>query len=480
MSAAVSPSAAGDRDDEESVPLVSHSTYKLSDPKLRGMLILCLTSFFSVNFSVNVGSSFFPQVAANSFQMSSSVIGLILAVYPAALGALSPVTILLSTYFGRFNVVLFGLVLQVLSLFIYGASSSVFGFFVSNLIQGFAGGCVRNATNSLFVANVENLSDVLSLQQMASEFGAIIATFAGGWLFSKFGFSWTFYSTAIIIAVSLVSNLTVFLFCFNNWKELDRANQNQLKTSDFLAILRILLDRVTVACVASITILALMFGSLEVILAPHLQMALNIDTGFVGLLMIIPGVGSGLSAGIAGYIVKWLGARNTIAVTVLLCGVSNLLLGPMPIILDRIPGPAVAWTFMVCGLVLLGLSIGIGFIPILPVMRDSSEARVKEANLPTAVVSDVISAIFMSAFAVGLILGPIIAGALMQVLPKRQQVSCVGNVEQCSSAAQWASFIFGSLCILCSVLVCITVPNAPKTKTLEASSNQEDENEGDE
>jgi MFS family permease len=437
--------------------------YKLSDPRLKGMLILCLTSFFAINFSVSISGSFFPQVAAGRFHLTPSLIGLVLAIYPASLAVFSPLTILLSTYFGRFAVLFLGLVLQVISLFMFGASSTLWGFFFSKVVQGFAGGCVRNATSSLFVVNVENLNDVLSLQGMVSGLGAIISTFAGGWLYSKFGFTWTFNMTAFVVAIFLLINMIVYFCYFGNWKDLDQTIQSQQKSRAFIEVLKILLDRVTIACIFCVFVLALMFGSLEVILAPHLQMALNIDTGVVGVLMVIPGIGLGLSSAFAALFVRWCGARNTIALTIFMCGVSNMLLGPMPFVLDRIPGTNVAWGFMISGLILLGLSIGIGFIPILPIMRDSSEDRVKEANLSTTMVSDIISALFTFSFAIGLIIGPIMTGALMQILPKREQISCVGTTDYCSTSAQWTSSLFGALCILSGILVCIMVPDIRKT-----------------
>ena len=127
--------------------------------------------------------------------------------------------------------------------------------------------------------------------------------------------------------------------------------------------------------------------------------------------------------------------------------------------LDNIYSLPVSWTFMSVGLAMYCVSYGIGSIPILPLMRESSAEKSSELEIPNRVLFDIFSAIYTLVCAAGEVFGAVLGGLMMEVLPKCHQTSCANpDVSKCVSAASWSFMIFGSSCIVSSFLTILLVP----------------------
>jgi MFS family permease len=177
--------------------------YRVADPEITFMLIICLSAQIFTTILNATGSSFFPQAARDKFNLKPTVVGTINSIHPIALGASSPIVAFIRIRFGRITTVFIGLLCVTVSTMWFGTSSTLLRFLLCKVLEGFASACIRNASNALLVLTVDNLQDAVSLQTAVLAISSMISTPLGGWIFSLVGFYWTYYVCSFLSLLSL-------------------------------------------------------------------------------------------------------------------------------------------------------------------------------------------------------------------------------------------------------------------------------------
>eukprot|EP00475_Leptophrys_vorax_P040682 TRINITY_DN7585_c0_g1_i1.p1 TRINITY_DN7585_c0_g1~~TRINITY_DN7585_c0_g1_i1.p1 ORF type:complete len:266 (-),score=59.53 TRINITY_DN7585_c0_g1_i1:281-1078(-) len=228
-----------------------------------------------------------------------------------------------------------------------------------------------------------------------------------------------------------------------------------------------LMDRAVAPTALACTVFFMMLAATEPILAPHIQALLNLKTSVVGLLYAIPSIIYAVFAGCTGRVSRIITAKTTLSLGLLLLGVSLLLAGPAPL-LDTIDSLDASWGFLMSSFVIMGIGLALGFVPGVPLMREGADRRAylnrNKFKAEEKFLSNFVSGLFSSSGALGEVLGPLVAGMLMQVVPQRKQITCQDTDAVCISGIQWTCTILGIIVLGTLVLFQTVVPNYQRAR----------------
>jgi MFS family permease len=459
------------------------SKFEMSDGAVRPLLALVYLSAFSESFISSVGTAFFPQKAHSRFGISDSYVGIVFAILPAVVSISSPIVAYLCNYLGRMPVVCIGTLVEIVGIASFGLSRSVVGFCISRAVTGFGSACVQVACMALLVSNIKNLEDAVGIQEILVGLGFLLGAPLGAALFSVIGFEWVFFSNAIFVGTVLIYALVNWRLYPTQWK-LFEAEKSEIEVSDSLKADEdkeaqseltaeeretlpqipgmLLMDRVIVSTAISCGVLFFIVAASEPILAPHIQALLNLKTSLVGLVFSIISVSYTLLAGFAGEISRITSPKTTLSLGLLLMGLGMLFCGPLPI-LDQIDSLAASWSFIISSFVIMGGGLAIGLVPGVPLMKEGADKAVyanrNKYKADEKFLSNFVSGVFSSAISLGQVLGPLVIGFIMEYVPQRKQVTCMGSKESCSSGIQWTCTILGGIALVTLLIFQVAVPN---------------------
>jgi MFS family permease len=423
-----------------------------------------------------MAAAFFPQVANQQFGISNVWIGVIFAILPASVALFSSFAAFLCGKFSRFPVMVTGFAFEIVGLIVFGLSSKLPMLCISRVISGIAAAFMQVSSLAMLVSNVKEVNEALGMQEIFSGLGFVFGAPLGGFVYAALGFHWVFFIASMLIGCMLFYALTDYIYHRQLWSEFEAEKteedesideesvQKGLIQKDDLPILPVLklLNGEMISLASSATVLFLIMGGIEPILAPHLQQLLNIDVDYVGLIYSLPGLIYAICAAFAWKICQKLTSKVTLISGLILVGGSLCLLGPIPL-LDTIPSLTASWLFVLIGSTFWGFGMGMAFVPGIPMMRESAN-RVSvqykaEFSSTEKFLSNYTSAIFNSFASLGQVIGPLSAGLLMDILPQRIEATCDGSQGECTSGIQWTMVIYSACCILVCVPIQLLVPN---------------------
>ncbi|XP_015787715.2 MFS-type transporter SLC18B1-like [Tetranychus urticae] len=251
----------------------------------------------------------------------------------------------------------------------------------------------------------DHISQAFGLLEMCFSVGMIVGPLAGGFLYEFGGFGPPFYVIGGLLALSF----PLILFICPEMK-------GSIKTENKAGILRILSDfRITVNLIGSF-IFCLVAGFMQVSLEPHIRSFADLRSSTVGAIFLIYGLFYGVSTWLVGLILPKIKDATIINIIGLVFVIiAYLFIGPMyPIPIK----PSV--TLVVICQMFFGTGFAIGYVATFTqAMREKDLTSLKD----DPDVSGLMSSLFVSVFALGVALGPIIGGRLAEHFTYQQ--SCI-------------------------------------------------------
>eukprot|EP00475_Leptophrys_vorax_P028779 TRINITY_DN41871_c0_g1_i1.p1 TRINITY_DN41871_c0_g1~~TRINITY_DN41871_c0_g1_i1.p1 ORF type:complete len:544 (-),score=122.83 TRINITY_DN41871_c0_g1_i1:65-1657(-) len=503
-----------------------HRRYGLCDPEMRPLAITVFTCVFSTYCVAAVGAAFFPIVASSpEFGLTTVEIGAVFSSLPLMVGLTSPLASYLCNQWGKLPLVIIGLFLQAASALAFGYGSDTIWFIVCSAIDGIGAAFMEVASLGLLYANVvdRDLPSVVSWQEMLIGLGCVLGPPFGGLVYHFFGFTVVYMSAAALLGFMWIVVVLNWIFNCRKWNQFDivykpripkEPKKKNAGAAPQLPELSLSSWCCSFAVIFGAFAIAQSFctiGAIDVIFASHLQATLSIDTSAIGALFAFQAFVYVLSSSFVTKISSDLSPKMTMFLGEILTGISFLLIGPLPYSDAFVDSSWMVWVLVVVGLIVGQLGLACGLIPAVPLIKgyidreftqlitasnafqvlvdddddgnnqeaddddeDSDEIDVRgepflelaeEEDTIEKKVSSNVSTIFNFSASVGQAIGPILAGFLMDALPKRQEVMCITNEDnplsspQCLSGFQWTASCFAGLAFLAAFFVLAFVPD---------------------
>lgn len=375
--------------------------------------------------------------------VSTSVTGLIFAVYPLVVFILSP-------FIGKYLPVIGPKFCLIAGVFLEAGSQVLFGFvedlpsgyvfitycFVIRVVTALGSAMSQTATLSIMAITFkENMSTVFGMLELFSGLGLMAGPALGGVLYKVGGFKLPFL---VIGSALLLALFSVFWILpsdqelLSDGRDIDSSTNEEPQVGSITGILRV--PGVFMLSIVTITA-GMVLSFLDPTLTNHLQDISDngLSSEQIGLYFLIAASVYTLSAPPLGYLTdKKIDGRKAIIFGHFFVFASYFFLGPCPLIKDYVK-PRL-W--------LAGVSLavmGFGIAPfVIPNLADMQKCATN-AGLPDSLaVKSILSGLFGSCFSVGSVLGPTIGGFLTDHL-----------------SFDWASAIFSFVVLLEGVVLII-------------------------
>jgi DHA1 family bicyclomycin/chloramphenicol resistance-like MFS transporter len=443
------------------------SKLKLNDPKLRPLVLITYLTMFGWNAIMTVITGFFPQVAERDYELSMTSIGFVFAAFQLGMTVVSPVAGKLCDAYGRMRVLIGGSVMQILGTVVFMVSGAAPGFLLGRLIQGIGAGMVSVAGMALLVANVENLEDASGYIEVTTAVGFMAASSAGSLIYATMGWAWVFLIIGFFNI--FVLGYTIYSWTKNSamWAKYDRISPadsvDEIAASpmDMTATWRVYLNRSLVVCAIASVQTSITIAAVDPILGPHMEKSLGVSTAAVGVLFATPDIFNVLASLYFPSISERIPLKTTAVLGCVFSAISFWMWGPLPYVDVFLNNSVFTWFSMAVGGVFYGLGLAFSIIPLIPMMKNSLDAQMKKFSQGDDIseaeeerASNYVSATFNTGSSFGQVIGPILAGVLMQFLPSRREITCSETLgEECISGYQWTSFFLGLASAACAVLM---------------------------
>ncbi|XP_015787967.1 MFS-type transporter SLC18B1 [Tetranychus urticae] len=391
---------------------VSNNSYDSKLPtgkpaKLTRKDYIIIATFAYVNIIIGCAYSclapFFPK-EAESKGLTPSVYGFLISIQELVTFILSPIVGILLPKLGIRLIMLVGSIMGTIGVIFFGALVwAPYGtpFAVScGLVRGFGSigmagifACMFAAIPTFFP---EHISQVFGLLEMCASVGMIIGPLAGGFLYEYGGFGLPFFVAGGLLALSFP---LIFFIC--------PEMKDSTKTENKAGILSILSNfRITVNIIVSL-IVCVVFGFIQVSLEPHLRSFADLRSSTVGAIFLVVGLFYGVSTWLVGLVLPKIKDATFMSIIGLaFVIIAYLFIGPMyPIPIK----PSV--TLVVICQMFIGIGTSFCFVSTFTQgMREKDLTSLKD----DPDVSGLMSSLFVSVFALGSGLGPIIGGQLVE------------------------------------------------------------------
>ncbi|CAG9313470.1 unnamed protein product [Blepharisma stoltei] len=354
---------------------------------------------------------FFPS-EAHKKNIGSGLVGVIFSGYPIAASLSSLFFAKFISKIGRKRLLLLGCLCEGFSMLGFGTApffprnSFIVITLISRFCQGLGAGAISTATFAIIACVYsEKIELVLGFVQSVTGVGFLMGPLVGSGLYALEGFSFLFftYGTIFLIFVPIMHFMLPRDTKYAKTKDdIELKNFFRIPTVVFDGILQIL----------SIT----SFSFLNPTFSDHLA-TYGISTAESGIMFTIPSVMYALSVFILNYI--HLGRKSIMIIGLAIVGIADFHLGPWKYALL----PHKLWVVIV-SLAVFGFGMGLCQLPALPDMVEDSK---KVLNQYTEFqVSDSLSGILASAFYLGEMIGPPLAGILTDEIGFANSEAAIG------------------------------------------------------
>ena len=349
-------------------------------------LLLVTLSLFVDLLTYDMVVPFLPDYIRR-WNASEIALGVLFGAYPIGLLLGLPLAGRCCDRIGQRVPVLAGMVGLACSCLLYATAHSYAVLFSARLLQGFAGALSWTGCLSLLAQAypASSRGQAMGTAMMGMSLGTLLGPPLGGVLFEWGGFQLPFLAAGVC-AVVLVLVLAVLL------PQSSRCNHRaNWQPAAFL-------DRRFLATAGAIVVGSTLLSLLEPILPLHLKDRLQAGPAAIGLLFGLATLAYGISSPLAGAISDRWGRRRTMTVG----------LGASAIALP-LAGLPETWWGEACALMPLGVACALLLSPTLPDLADAADRRGGDGYGAAYALSNM-------AYAIGMLLGPLLGGALMQVL----------------------------------------------------------------
>ncbi|XP_033640472.1 MFS-type transporter SLC18B1-like isoform X1 [Asterias rubens] len=363
------------------------------------LILFAITIASIANFmSFSILVVFFP-IEAKAKGMSQTVIGLVSTIYALSSSVFSPI-------FGKFLPLIGARFMFLAGSFMAGGSNILFGLlgdmptdtsftvycFLLRIVEGL-GAAASLTSSSAILAHTfpDNVGTVVSINEMMIGIGFAVGPALGGLLYNAGGFGLPFYVLGGFDLLIVALNL--FTMPQPGCKTEEMGSLKQVLTIPAIWLLLI------VSTLGSVAV-----GVIDPTLSLHLK-ELHFDVVEISLIFTVFGAVYGLTSFVWGYIAdKMKSTRIMLALGAFGCAIFFLFIGPSPL-LNITPQKYLASIAIALG----ASSIALFVIPTLVDMFITAEWYGLSQGLGD---TSVISGLWVSAFAIGTMLGPLLGGVL--------------------------------------------------------------------
>ena len=184
------------------------------------MSVLLLVAF-GANVAYSAVSIIFPNTVLSK-GLTSTYTGIIIAGYPVAMMLGTNLFTVLLNKCGKKLTLMIGIMLQAISLFVFGYANYIPGagngkyiFFVvcfcCRLAQGFGNGCINAATSSIIAFNyADRMGFLMGMQQIFNNAGMLAGPLIGSEIKELFGYVWAFNVNGILLGLLFIVSQVVY------------------------------------------------------------------------------------------------------------------------------------------------------------------------------------------------------------------------------------------------------------------------------
>mgnify|MGYP000723324245 CR=1 FL=1 len=349
------------------------------------VLLVVITAIFADMLTYGLIVPFLP-IHAKSLGATQSEIGLLFASYSIALFIGTPIFGALADRVGRKKLLVSGLSILTATTIVYSLSTSFWMLIIARSLQGLAAAIPWTAGLALLAEAfpVTEQGKAMGIALSGQAAGILLGPPMGGWLFEAGGYSCPFFTAG---AIALLSTFLCAML-------LQKITEKKAKS--VISPFKILRHRQILIISGSAVIGAATFASIEPTLPIHLNADLNLSPGIIGSMFVIMTLAYGTTSPIIGAVSIRLGPIKTIMIGIVMAAI-------------MLPLNALTLTVwsQVIFLALLGISLGMILTPSLPKLAEISR------NLG-GMSQGLTFAVYNTAYSLGMMLGPLIAGSLAE------------------------------------------------------------------
>eukprot|EP00903_Cladosiphon_okamuranus_P007946 g7671.t1 len=385
------------------------------------LLYVCACAVAFVNaMTFSVLGPFLPAYIEGRFGSTVAQVGMIMAAYPAVNLATSPLVGWIMNRYGRWNSLLAGLVILTVATSLYGLASSVMGLYVASGLHGASLSFIHVSSLGLLSVFPNRLTESMAGIEIWSGVAAIVGPPLGCLVVPHGGVS----SIFLMVALAPVC----LLFCAPRVGHLVRAGKDEGDYGEVgqsgggaSSLWKVARSRGVLAGAFVTAYNYGVIGFLEVTLAPHLAQTLSTSPRSIGFVLVLPNILFTVTAMKAEDIVDRHGVRRTLLGGLCIMTISLVMCGPSPALAPALVTRGAARGMIGAGLLTFQVGSSLASVPAFTAMQGGV------AGMGTGADDMVASAHAMS-IGVGEIIGPLVGGYFVELLPTSPAFACEPGV----------------------------------------------------
>jgi len=391
--------------------------------------ILCV-SIFITYLPESLLQPFFPLYSATELGFSHTQIAIILSLPPLFGAMFTPLAANLCMKFGRAQVWMSGALLMVITMAIFGFTSSFYIMCVIRISQGLCVSLVNVSTQSIVTAVFRSQkATAMSAYQTSMTLAFTLGPTLGGLLFDLLGFEMLFVANAVIALIPLIGSTYLYLTLR------DMVVGSVVSQSSHVPFRSVL----TIPTLIGATAWALLYSgfAFETLLQEHLFLTLRLNPTAVGMTIFFQSVTTVLIVKPIGEYTDTHDARFLIPLAFILAAVYWLAAGPFLSLLDP------NWWVMLVINCMIMVTQGICVAMLLPTTYSYLAFQVMKDGIDGT--EEQVAQIMVFLEGMGFTVSTIAAGWLMTVLPKDPAPGCTLAPHKCYTAFSTVTIIYGSI-----------------------------------
>eukprot|EP00947_MAST-08B_sp_MAST-8B-sp1_P002192 g2192.t1 len=398
-------------------PEIAEVSFRLCSRENALVFVPIYLATFAQALLISVIVPFFPVVAAEKWQISEDVVGLIFALFPGTLTLASPICVRLCGAIGRHNTMYVGFLVMIAGTISFAFGDTAWVFAASRSVQGLgAAGILVAGTAMLSAQFPTRTGAMMGMQGAVGGIGFMLGPLLGGFLYelgggggdgggtnnnaningtsgtadatghdSMAGFRLPFFVVAGFSLLIFAPMPVLVRMAVWRGGPRFRIPKPDGHEQEALNTIRAIFNVHTMLATLGVVLGIMIPGFIDPTLAPQLGKTLGLREGAVGALFMLPAAAFALCGGLSGAGTDAGGSSKLLIAGSAVGCLGFLLLGPAWILEGAFPARADepdtgVWVATVAGLMLLGAAAALLSVPAMPAMLQSVQDRLRAAN----------------------------------------------------------------------------------------------------
>ncbi|CAM9724922.1 unnamed protein product [Pylaiella littoralis] len=364
---------------------------------------------------------FLPAYISGRFGSTSTQVGMIMAAYPAVNLATSPLVGWIMNRWGRLRSLFAGLVILTVATALYGMASSVSWLYIASGLHGASLSFIHVSSLGLLSAFPDRITESMAGIEIWSGVAQILGPPLGCLVVPYGGVSSVFLLVAMF-PVGLVFFAPSIMRTVRSIKGVGDSGGDMglAGASGSFSMWKVARNRGVLAGAFVTAYNYGIIGFLEVTLAPHLAITLSTSPRTIGFVLVLPNVLYTLTAAKAEDIVDRHGVRRTLLLGLCIMSMSLVLYGPSPVLAPALVTRGAARGAIGVGLLAFQVGSALASVPAFTAMQGGVAGMGMGAD-------DMVASAHAMAIGVGEVIGPMLGGYVVELLPKSPAFACEPN-----------------------------------------------------